>query len=94
MALNLSIVGPDRTFWSGEAERVRVPASDGEMGVLAGHQPVLAVLAPGTVRISESGDQHTDVEIHGGFVSVDHDVVTVVVDEHDQERAARNEPQE
>lgn len=88
MALTVSIVGPDRTFWSGEASTVSVPAADGELGILAGRQPVLTVLTPGTVRITETGGPGAEVEILGGFASVDDDVVMIVVDEHDERRAA------
>ena len=45
MPLNVEMVSADRTVWSGEALSVAAPAADGDMGVLPGHQPVLAVLA-------------------------------------------------
>lgn len=78
--LEVDLVTTDRTIWSGRARMVVAPTTDGEIGVLAGHTPVLAVLKPGTVRIrlTESGSVEADVD--GGFVSVDSDTVTLVVD--------------
>jgi len=87
VALKVSIVGPDRTWWSGEAAAVSVPAADGELGILRGRQPVLTVLTPGTVRITGESGSSEDIEILGGFASVDQDVVMIVVDEHDERRA-------
>ncbi len=87
MALTVQIVGPDRTLWSGEATAVSVPAADGTLGILPGRQPVLAVLRPGKVEISQSGGASESVDILGGFVSLDDDDVMIVVDEHDERRA-------
>ena len=58
------------TVFAGEAERVSVPLIDGELGVLPGRQPILALLGRGTVPIV----------VAGGFCSVDHNVVTVAAD--------------
>lgn len=87
MALSVQIVGPDRTLWSGEAGAVSVPAAEGELGIRPGRQPVLAVLRPGKVHISQAGGATESVEILGGFVSVDDDDVMIVVDDQDERRA-------
>ena len=50
-ALTVDIVGPDRVLWSGTAERVIAPSVEGEIGLLANHEPVLSVLRAGTVRV-------------------------------------------
>ncbi len=50
-SLNVEIVAPDRVLWSGTADGVSVPAADGDMGLLPGHESVLALLRPGTVRV-------------------------------------------
>ncbi|WP_324649797.1 F0F1 ATP synthase subunit epsilon [Georgenia sp. H159] len=87
MALTVQIVGPDRTLWSGDAAAVSVPAAEGALGILPGRQPVLAVLRPGTVHISQAGGATESVDILGGFVSLDDDDVMIVVDEQDERRA-------
>ena len=78
-ALTVDIVGPDRVLWSGTADRVIAPSVEGEIGLLAGHEPVLSVLRPGTVRVHGSEGEHS-VEIEGGFVSFDHNVITIVAE--------------
>jgi F-type H+-transporting ATPase subunit epsilon len=79
-SLDVDIVDTEGTVWSGEAIRVVAPAGDGEMGILAGHVPVLSVLKPGQVRVlTAEGTSAWDVT--GGFFSVDSNQVTLVVDE-------------
>lgn len=78
--LEVDIVDSDGTIWSGTARRVVAPASDGEIGVLAGHTPVLSVLRRGEVRILDEAGTTQHWAVEGGFLSVDADQVTIVVD--------------
>lgn len=64
----------------GQATSVSVPLHDGELGVLPGRQPILALLGRGTVRVVMPDSTTEHVEVAGGFCSVDHDVVTVAAD--------------
>ena len=85
--LDVDLVAADRTVWSGEASMVSAPASDGEIGILPGHTPVLAVLRSGTVRITPTSGAVTSVRVDSGFLSVDGDRVTVVVDTAEESAA-------
>lgn len=76
--LQVSVVSADQEVWSGEAEMVTAMTLEGSLGVLAGHQPVLAVLAEGEVGITLPGGERIAADASEGFLSVDHDVVTVV----------------
>jgi F-type H+-transporting ATPase subunit epsilon len=78
--LQVELVSADSRVWSGEAREVIARTTEGDMGVLPGHAPVLAVLAAGQVRImtSDGGDVVADVK--DGFLSIEHDRVTVVSD--------------
>jgi F-type H+-transporting ATPase subunit epsilon len=78
-ALTVDIVGPDRVLWSGTADRVIAPSVEGEIGLLANHEPVLSVLRAGTVRV-HGAEGETTVDIVGGFVSFDHNVITIVAE--------------
>ncbi|WP_084124021.1 F0F1 ATP synthase subunit epsilon [Demequina sp. NBRC 110054] len=74
------IVAPDQTLWSGTARSVSAPTVEGSIGILANHEPVLAVLRAGTVAVvAEDGDR-AELPITGGFLSFDQDTVTIVTD--------------
>ena len=78
--LEVDLVAADRKVWSGEARMVSAPAADGDIGILPGHAPLLAILRPGTVRITAASGSVETVQVDSGFLSVDADQVTVVVD--------------
>jgi F-type H+-transporting ATPase subunit epsilon len=78
--LEVDLVATDRTIWSGDATQITAPAADGEIGILVGHAPVLSVLKPGTVRIRGLEGSVVEARIDAGFLSVDGNQVTVVVD--------------
>ncbi|MGB3256474.1 MAG: F0F1 ATP synthase subunit epsilon [Ornithinimicrobium sp.] len=77
--LNVSLVAADRTVWEGEASLVRARSSEGEIGIMPGHTPMLGVLVGGEVRIDGASGVET-VTIDHGFLSVDHDRITIVAD--------------
>lgn len=77
--LEVDVVAADRRVWRGSARAVSVPAADGEMGVLPGHTPVLAVLKAGSVRVTTVAGEVLSMKVDEGFLSVDNDRVTVVV---------------
>ncbi|MCA5893823.1 F0F1 ATP synthase subunit epsilon [Isoptericola sp. NEAU-Y5] len=79
--LNVDLVAADRKVWSGAARQVSAPSVDGQVGILPGHTPLLAVLRPGTVKVSTAQGTAVEAEVTGGFVSVDSNLVTIVVDE-------------
>jgi F-type H+-transporting ATPase subunit epsilon len=67
--------------WSGEASIVVARTVDGDLGVLPGHAPVLAVMAPGEVKIQPVSGAVVMATVDGGFLSVEHDRVTLVSDQ-------------
>jgi F-type H+-transporting ATPase subunit epsilon len=78
--LEVELVATDRKVWSGAASMISAPAADGDLGILPGHAPVLAVLRTGTVRIHPTEGSVREIRVGSGFLSVDTDRVTVVVD--------------
>ncbi|MBO1903004.1 F0F1 ATP synthase subunit epsilon [Leucobacter weissii] len=76
--LNVSVVSAEREIWTGEASQVVAKTVEGEIGILSGHEPMLALLAEGQVRVTTSGGEKIAVDAEGGFFSVDHDTVTIV----------------
>ncbi|MEJ5866440.1 F0F1 ATP synthase subunit epsilon [Pseudokineococcus sp. 5B2Z-1] len=86
--LHVELVSAERQVWAGGASRLSVRTVEGEIGVLPGHEPILAVLADGEVRIEATEGESMRVRIGGGFLSVDHDRAVVVAEDVDLEGAA------
>ena len=80
MTLQVELVSATARVWSGDAQRIIARTIDGEMGILTDHAPTLAVLAAGQVRILAENGESVIAEVEGGFLSVDHNRVTVVSD--------------
>ena len=79
--LQVELVAVERKIWSGEATMVIARTTEGELGVLPGHAPLLGELAPGgvvTIR-TDSGDDLT-VAAHGGFLSVTEKGVSILAE--------------
>jgi len=79
--LQVELVAVEKMIWSGEATMVIARTTEGELGVLPGHAPLLGELAPGgVVRIRpESGDDLV-VAAHGGFLSVTERGVSILAE--------------
>lgn len=79
MPLHCTVVTPERKMFEAEAEKITVPAHDGEIGILPRHARLLAKLGIGVLRVTVEGkDQEFFVE--GGFVQVADDKVTILTD--------------
>jgi|SRR6185369_8113000 F-type H+-transporting ATPase subunit epsilon len=67
--------------WSGEADMVVARTTEGELGILAGHAPLLGQLKePSRVRIKKVGGDEIAYDIGGGFLSVTNDSVTILAE--------------
>jgi len=75
--LQVSVISPERTIFEGSADMVVAPAWDGQVGILRGHAPMLALLGTGTLEI-RTGQQTNRFQVEGGFLQVADDVVTVL----------------
>jgi F-type H+-transporting ATPase subunit epsilon len=81
MAVNLEIVSPERLLLSRQVDMVVIPASEGDMGVLEGHAPVVVMLRGGIIALYD-GEQVTDqMYVAGGFAEVTPEHCTVLADE-------------
>lgn len=79
-SLSVSLVAADREVWTGAASMVVAKTTIGEIGLLPGHEPVLALLAEdGQIRVTTEAAKLAFDAVGGGFLSMEHDVVTVVV---------------
>ncbi len=81
MPIDLEIVSPEQLLVSRPVDMVVIPAYEGEMGVLPGHAPVIALLRGGTIRLYEGTRVTETLFVTGGFVEVTPQRVTVLADE-------------
>ena len=79
MSFRVDIVAPEAVVWSGDADFLAAKTAEGEIGVLTGHEPMMAALATGVVVV-ESGDQKVTVGMHGGFLQIVDNHVTLLTD--------------
>ena len=77
--LHVEVVTQDRNVYSGEADMVVAPGSEGVLGILPRHAPLLTLLKVGELRIKRD-NQEEALFVAGGFMEVYHNVVTVLAD--------------
>jgi F-type H+-transporting ATPase subunit epsilon len=79
--MHVELVSVERALWSGEATAVFARTFEGELGILPGHTPLLGALEPGwIVRIDRVDEPELRVAVHGGFLSVRPDGVSVLAE--------------
>jgi len=76
--LKVSVISPESVLFEGETDSVIAPAYDGEVGILTGHAPLMALLGNGQLRLG-SGSGRT-FNVSGGFMQVLDDHVRVVTE--------------
>jgi F-type H+-transporting ATPase subunit epsilon len=79
--MHVELVSVERALWSGDATAVFARTVEGEIGILPGHSPLLGALEPGwIVRIKRVDEDELRVAVHGGFLSVRKDGVSVLAE--------------
>lgn len=78
MALNVSLVSADAEVWTGEATLVVAKTVEGEIGIMSGHEPLLAILAEGQVRITQADGSKILANAQDGFLSMEGSQLTIV----------------
>ncbi|MHA6627685.1 F0F1 ATP synthase subunit epsilon [Pseudonocardia sichuanensis] len=79
--MTVELVAVERQIWSGAASFVRARTTEGEIGILPGHEPTLAQLEDsGVVRVDAADGTSTTLAVHGGFLSVSAEKVTVLAE--------------
>jgi F-type H+-transporting ATPase subunit epsilon len=79
MPLHLEIVTPERLAYEDDVDSVQLPGSEGELGILPHHAPLLATLGAGELRIRKGGQEEA-FAVFGGFVQVRPDKVIVMAE--------------
>ena len=76
--LRVSVISPEAVLFEGETDSIVAPAHDGEVGILTGHAPLMALLGEGELRLGGAGGRRFHVS--GGFMQVLDDQVRVVTE--------------
>jgi F-type H+-transporting ATPase subunit epsilon len=77
---HFELVSPERMLFSGSVDSVVVPASEGEMTVLAGHAPTMSTLKPGVVTVAEGKGVTKRLFVRGGFVDINDAGLTILAE--------------
>lgn len=79
--MDVSLVAVEQKLWSGKASVVSAQTTEGSIGIMAGHEPVLGQLVEGgTVAITTTEGKRIVAAVHGGFLSVTGEAVTVLAE--------------
>ncbi len=74
----VEVVAADRRVWEGEASQVIATTTEGAIGILAHHIPLIAALAPGTAEVTAANGMRHIVAVDGGFISVTSERTSVI----------------
>ena len=78
--LQVRVVSPDRIVFEGEASGLVAPAWDGQVGILPGHAPMLALIGSGELAVDRPGGGSDTFHVAGGVLKVDKDQVTLLTE--------------
>ncbi|GLZ30206.1 ATP synthase epsilon chain [Lentzea sp. NBRC 105346] len=80
--MTVQLVAVERRLWSGVATSVSAQTTEGEIGILPGHEPLLGQLVEGgVVRIRTTDGELVTAAVHGGFLSVTGEGVSILAED-------------
>ena len=78
--LHVELVSADREVWSGEATTVVARTTEGDVGILPAHAPLLGLIADGVVEIRTPGGEVYTAAVSGGFLSIAQNRVSILAE--------------
>lgn len=93
-SFQVDVVSPEATVWSGMATFVVAKTPEGELGVMADHEPLMGALVTGPVIIEDESGKRTTIGVHGGFLQVLNNQVTLITDRAQLAEGGREEARE
>jgi F-type H+-transporting ATPase subunit epsilon len=76
----LTIVTPEKIFYEDEVSSLIAPGSEGYLGVLTNHAPLITGLVPGKLTVKDESNQEVHLAVSGGFMEVFKNQVTILAD--------------
>lgn len=93
--LQVDIVSPEEILFSETADMVVVPGSEGDMGLLVDHSPVISLVRPGVIEIHKGDKLNKSFFIAGGFVEISDNHCTILAEEaHNLKELTKKKAQE
>jgi len=77
--LKFSLVSPERELYSGDVDQVDIPGTEGNLGVMPNHSPLMAAIRTGTITVYQNGTE-TKFFVQGGFADVTPSGLTVLAE--------------
>ncbi|WP_114947968.1 ATP synthase F1 subunit epsilon [Microvirga calopogonii] len=78
--LLFELISPERVMFSGEVRAVMLPATEGDMTVMSGHEPTMVMLNPGIIAVTDSQGHGHRAFVRGGFVEITNSGVSVLAE--------------
>ena len=78
--VQFDLVSPERQLLSAEVREIKLPGTEGDMTVMAGHAPVITGLRPGVLRVA-GPDGETEYVVTGGFAEINGDSISVLAEQ-------------
>jgi F-type H+-transporting ATPase subunit epsilon len=78
--MQVDVVSAEAQLYSGEANEVYARSTEGEIGILPGHQPVLLALGTAPVRVKTVEGREVRIDVHNGFLEFRDNHLTVLAD--------------
>jgi len=75
------LVSPERLLLSDDAEMITLPGAEGDLGVLAGHEPLITTLRPGVIEVKGGGRGDERFFVLGGFADISPSKLTILAEE-------------
>jgi F-type H+-transporting ATPase subunit epsilon len=78
--MKVEIITPETTLYQGQATYVYLPGSDGGLGLLNNHAPLISSLRKGVVRVKDEGGKEHRFEVNGGTAEVQKNKVIILAE--------------
>jgi F-type H+-transporting ATPase subunit epsilon len=78
--MKVEIITPDKALYSGEAKAVTVPGTDGSLGILDRHAPLISALKKGEVKVTDLSGTTSTFEINGGVAEVQNNKLIILAE--------------
>ena len=77
---HLSIVTPEKSYYEGEIKSLVLPGTEGYLGILSHHAPLITALMPGKIEFRDENDEVNIMAVSGGFLEVSNNLATILAD--------------